>query len=96
MENDVQVSTKIIEIIRLNLNIAEDQEIGALTPLADIISGSVEFIQIIVDIEDEFDIEFGNEELSFQSFSCVGDLMEKTKYIIDNANHRGQNGTGSV
>lgn len=84
MENNAHIDTKIVEIIRLNLNFPENQEIDDLTPLTDIISNSVEFIQIIVDIEDEFDIEFKNNELGFQSFSCVRDLIMKTRYIIDN------------
>lgn len=83
MENEFQIKSKIMEIIRLNQNLAEDQEISDLTPLADIISNSVEFIQIIVDIEDEFAIEFKNDELNFQFFPYIQDLVSKTISKID-------------
>ncbi len=74
-----------MKIIRLNLNLAEDQETGDSTPLADIISNSVKFIQIIVDIEDEFAIEFKNDELNFQFFPYIQDLVSKTRSKIDHA-----------
>lgn len=85
MENEFQMKSKIMEIIRSNLNLAEDQEIGDSTPLADIISNSVEFIQIIVDIEDEFAIEFKNDELNFQFFPYIQDLVSKIRSKIDYA-----------
>ena len=74
MKNESQIKIKIVEIIQQNLNLPEDREISDSTPLADIISNSVEFIQIIVDIEDEFAVEFKNDELGFQYFPYIGDF----------------------
>lgn len=96
MKNESQIKIKIVEIIQQNLNLPEDREISDSTPLADIISNSVEFIQIIVDIEDEFAVEFKNDELGFQYFPYIGDLIMKTRRKIDNT-YRGDNdGTDSI
>lgn len=96
MDNESQVKTKVLEIIQRNLNLTEERTIGDSTHLADIISNSVEFIQIIVDMEDEFNIEFKNDELGFQSFPCIGDLIMKTVSKIDNTYTGDNDGTDSI
>ena len=82
MKNESQIKIKIVEIIQQNLNLPEDREISDSTPLADIISNSVEFIK--------------NDELGFQYFPYIGDLIMKTRRKIDNT-YRGDNdGTDSI
>ena len=96
MDNESLIKTKIVEIIRQNLNLSEEQEIGESTPLADIISNSVEFIQIIIDIEDEFNIEFKNNELDFNFFPCIEDLVMKARSKIYEASKRGNDGSDFI
>lgn len=87
MNSLINVNDKIIEIIKESIvqrNIRFDEpeieyEITPQTSLYDISVDSITFIQIIVNIEEAFSIEFDDEMLLYESFSDVQSIVDYTK-----------------
>ena len=44
---------------------------------------SITFIQLVVAIEAEFDIEFPDEDLDFSKYKSFSDLVDKIESIVD-------------
>ena len=65
---------KIIEIIR-NACALEENDITSQTKLEDLSLDSLSFIEIIVRIEEEFQITFEDRELNFYDWEEVGELV---------------------
>lgn len=64
---------KIIEIIR-NACALEEKEITPQTEFSDLSLDSLSFIEVIVNIEREYEIEFNDEKLNIYDWKTVEDL----------------------
>ncbi len=73
--NDVQERTLVIVKKQLQ-DTAQDTEIGLESDLSSIGLNSVIFIKIVVDLENEFDIEFANEDLEYGRFKNINDICD--------------------
>ncbi len=71
---------KIIEIIR-NACALEESDITSQTKLKDLSLDSLSFIEVIVNIEQEFDIEFEIDEAELVYWNTVGDIILKVKEL---------------
>lgn len=73
---------KLKKIISEVLNVDED-EIGMETTFVDDLGAdSLDIFQIIMGIEEEFDVEIANEEA--EKIKTVGDAVEKIKNALNN------------
>ncbi len=70
---------KIIEIIQEAC--ALDDVVSVDTKLQDISMDSLSFVEAIVKIEQEFDIEFGVDEAELTYWDTVGDIILKVKEL---------------
>ena len=70
---------KIIEIIQEAC--ALDDVVSVDTKLQDISMDSLSFVEAIVKIEQEFDIEFGVDEAELAYWDTVGDIILKVKEL---------------
>ncbi len=74
------VFEKVKDIIAEQLNLMDDSVITPETSLTkDLEADSLDAVEIIMGIEDEFDIEIPDEDV--EKFFLVGDLV---KYVEDN------------
>lgn len=73
--NDVQERTLVI-IKKQIEDTAQDVKIGLESELSSIGLNSVIFIKIVVDLENEFDIEFANEDLEYGRFKNIQDICD--------------------
>ncbi len=73
--NKVDIQNTIVKSISKYCNI-EKQNIYEDAILSEYIHSSIEFIKIIVDLEDTYDIVFINEELKIDNFKTISDLVE--------------------
>ena len=71
---------KIIEIIR-NVCALEENDITVETKLKDISLDSLSFIEAIVNIEREFNIEFEIDQADLVYWNTVGDIILKVKEL---------------
>lgn len=78
---------RLAEIIRKAVNLSDDVALDENTDLAQIDINSLNFLKIIVDIEDEFDIEFDDEELNFELFGTIHSIIEKIDEKIEENNN---------
>ncbi len=72
--------SKVIEIIGEQLGISAS-ELDEDTVLADLGADSLDLFQIISALEEEFDIEFDNEEA--ENLKTVGDAIEYIKVTVE-------------
>ena len=72
---------KLQEIISEVLNIEKDEITEDSKFVDDLGAESLDVFQIIMGIEEEFDIEIDNEDV--ESISTVGDVIEEIKKLID-------------
>ena len=72
--------SKVIEIIGEQLGITAS-ELDEDTVLADLGADSLDLFQIISALEEEFDIEFDNEEA--ENLKTVGDAIEYIKVTVE-------------
>jgi len=73
---------RIIEIIENNMESASNRQISLDTNLVDIAIYSVQLIQIIVEMEIEFEMEFDDNMLSRKSFEKIQDFVDYIKEKI--------------
>lgn len=73
---------KIIEIIR-NACALEENDITLETKLQDLSLDSLSFIEAIVSIEQEFDIEFEDEGLNIYEWKTVEEIIQYVEKIIN-------------
>lgn len=77
------IEKKIIEIFRVAINISKDINITPDVFINTLEVNSLNFLKIIVEIEDSFDIEFDDEELNFNRFNSIKDIAELVKKKIN-------------
>lgn len=70
------IENRVIEIIKNAVNISDETTIISNTLINTLKINSLNFLKIIVDIEEEYDIEFDDEELNFDGFSTIKALVE--------------------
>lgn len=75
----MNIKEKIIEIIKES---SIEDSIQEETPLKALGITSMEYVKILVNIEDEFDIYFDDEALNYPEDICVIDLIKQTQAII--------------
>lgn len=69
------VFERVVEIIHKHQSeLVIENEIKPETKFVEFGTNSISFIKIIVDVENEFDIEFDDEKLSTNDFQTVQDL----------------------
>lgn len=75
---------KIIMVIleQLNVNLTKEQ-VSESSKLEDIGVHSLNFVQVIVALEDEFNVEFDDNELEISRFHTVQDLYEELVTLIE-------------
>ena len=89
MENTKERVLKTINILvyngsfELEINI---EELNEETLIADMGLNSITFIQLIVALENEFDIEFEDEMLDYKKISKIKHLCDYIDQIIVHAN----------
>lgn len=57
-----------------------DIELSSNTKMTDIEINSVDYIKVIIDVENEFDFEFDDDDLSPDKFEVIKDMVD---YIYD-------------
>ena len=73
------VEQRLLAIIKETINVTDDILIDENTNLTnDLHFGSLDFIKLVVKIENEYDIEFDDDFLDFNKFNRFSDLA---KYI---------------
>lgn len=72
---------KIKEIIMEQLSVEESQVNTDTSLMKDLEADSLDAVEIIMAIEDEFDIEVPDEDA--EKFQCVGDIV---KYVEEKTN----------
>ncbi|MFV0517949.1 MAG: acyl carrier protein [Aminipila sp.] len=72
---------KIKEIIMEQLSVEEDQITMETHLMKDLEADSLDAVEIIMAIEDEFDIEVPDEDA--EKFQCIGDIV---KYVEEKLN----------
>lgn len=72
---------KIKKIIAEVLNVDEEEITMETTFVDDLGADSLDIFQIIMGIEEEFDIEIANEEA--EKIATVGDALEKIKSALN-------------
>ncbi|MBE6049558.1 MAG: acyl carrier protein [Clostridium sp.] len=67
---------KVIKIIKETLGIGEEREITGETDISSLGVNSLNFLRIIVEIEEAFDIEFDDNELNFDYFNTIDSVIK--------------------
>ncbi len=70
--NKTKVCTIMKDILNSNLDITEN------TQFSEIGINSITYIKIVVSLEEEFQIEFADEDIDYSQYNCVADVI---KYI---------------
>lgn len=70
------ILNEIIHFIKQIDNMS-DVEIGPDTEIAGLNLSSVDFIRLIVNIEDKYEIIFDNRDLSGKNFITINDLIDR-------------------
>lgn len=71
------------EIVKLMVEAGElPDNIGLDTTFQEIELESITFINIVVEIEDHFEIEFDDENMLISKYQTVGDLVNYVESII--------------
>lgn len=73
-ETAMDIFEEICSIIRSNLDIDEERPLTGETQTEDINADSLDMIEIVMQIEDEYGIEIPDEALD--EFRCIGDIVE--------------------
>jgi acyl carrier protein len=74
MENKT-IDSRLLQIISENSG-QESLKISMDTKIDDVGLSSISFIKMIVDIEEEFNIEFDDESLEFSKFDVIKDFVD--------------------
>ncbi|MCX8132079.1 MAG: phosphopantetheine-binding protein [Clostridia bacterium] len=77
MSNEVE--SRIIAILNKQLSELAGKEIEIEDELINLGINSVEFIKAIIALEKEFDLDLEDEDLDFNRFKVVGDLVSYIK-----------------
>ncbi len=71
----IMIEKKIINVLQEfanNKKIIVDPQ----SPLINIVESSIEFIELVVLLEDNFKFEFDDEKLLFDTYKTIGDLIQ--------------------
>ena len=71
------MKNKVIELIKDNL--ALDEEVDIDTPLKSLSLDSLSFINLIIEIEETYDIDFSFDELDIKKWNNVNDFIQTIK-----------------
>lgn len=79
----MNVEEKVIEILKRNTNLA-NVELSDLSKVSlnDLGFNSLNFIKVIVELEDMFDIEFDDNQINYKLLSNIQKLVEMIKKLI--------------
>lgn len=80
---------RVAELIRRREKKLQDVRMDAGTRIKDLGLSSRRLVELIIDIEDEFDILIDDEELTVEMFDSVGSLAE---FVSDKAGARQESG----
>lgn len=72
---DNQIFEKVKEILHNQLPDGSSADLSPDDDLTDLGINSLLFVKIAVALENEFDIEFTDEDLDIQKFKTVGDIV---------------------
>jgi len=78
---DEQVISSIEKILEEKVGMKIEQlELNSNTKISDIGISSINYIKMLIALEEEFDIEFKDEQFSIQDFGEVGVIVD---YIVE-------------
>lgn len=81
----MKASEYIINVLQKKYSIGEEVNIETLNYVESGYVDSLGMIQFVVELEDEFGIEFSDEELTDPSFKIVGELIKLVeRKVMDN------------
>ncbi|WP_041700147.1 acyl carrier protein [Clostridium sp. BNL1100] len=73
----MDIRDKVIDIIVKVMNIPDLKEKAATEDnLSEVGINSIKFIEIVVELEKEFDVEFDDDELDFRSFTTITSICD--------------------
>lgn len=80
----MSVSDFIIDLLQKQYSVEKDVDIKNLNYVESGYVDSLGIIQFMLEIEDEFGIEFSDEELASPSFQVVGELIKLVERKVKN------------
>ena len=79
----MNIQDEVRKIIAESLNIDSEILSNDIKLIDDLEVDSIAFIQLVVEAEDEFGIEFPDDKLDFSSFITVADIESTILKLID-------------
>jgi acyl carrier protein len=79
---DTCIGERLIELIREACALTEEN-ITAESEIRSLSLDSLSFIQLVVNLEAEFNIEFPDEALDWNAYETVSDLVDKVKELTN-------------
>lgn len=73
---EVKIENKIIELISQKVDCDNKINLCSESPFDELHLNSIAFIQIVVEIENTFQIEFDDDHLSTEFFNSIKDLVD--------------------
>ena len=84
MENE-EVLNDIIEIIKANES-SDEKDITPDSLIKDVISGSINFVKLMIELEDRYGLDFTNDEIKVDKYGKISDLIETVNKKISQKN----------
>lgn len=82
---EVKIENKIIELISSKIDCGCKINLCSESPFDELHLNSIAFIQIVVEIENAFQIEFDDDHLSTEFFNSIKDLVN---YVDEKNNNK--------
>ena len=73
---------KVIEIIRNCCALTEDH-IAPGSVIKELSLDSLSFVELVVTLEQEFDVTFDDEQLNIRDYTCVQDIITAVEGLIN-------------
>ena len=80
INKEVKLKNYIIYILREALDLDNNLELTLYTKLSDLPFDSLNFIKLIVDIEDKCGIKFEEDKLDISNFATINAIVEYVKF----------------
>jgi acyl carrier protein len=80
--NTEQIIDKLIPVIASIFSNNEIKNVTLHTQFSELGIDSVSFIQLIVEMENEFDIEFSDDDLMISEFETIKDLVARIENLL--------------
>ena len=80
----------IVKVVEKFIKVSCERQIEQVNiqdKLSDILSNSIEFVKLVVEIEEYFHITFENDDLDLERFTVVGDLISFIERKIETIPH---------